>query len=117
MPEDDEQKENTIMGGIFGVASKSSCILDLFFGIDYHSHLGTRRGGMAVYDKKRGFDRVIHNIENAPFRTKFDGDIGEMREIWESDVFQIMNLSLFWCALILATLQLPQLERSITWMN
>ena len=78
MPEDDEQKENTIMGGIFGVASKSSCILDLFFGIDYHSHLGTRRGGMAVYDKKRGFDRVIHNIENAPFRTKFDGDIGEM---------------------------------------
>ena len=66
------------MGGIFGVASKSSCILDLFFGIDYHSHLGTRRGGMAVYDKKRGFDRVIHNIENAPFRTKFDGDIGEM---------------------------------------
>ena len=72
MPEDDEQKENTIMGGIFGVASKSSCILDLFFGIDYHSHLGTRRGGMAVYDKKRGFDRVIHNIENAPFRTKFE---------------------------------------------
>ena len=67
------------MGGIFGVASKSSCILDLFFGIDYHSHLGTRRGGMAVYDKKRGFDRVIHNIENAPFRTKFDGDIGEMK--------------------------------------
>ena len=66
------------MGGIFGVASKSSCILDLFFGIDYHSHLGTRRGGMAVYDKKRGFDRVIHNIENAPFSTKFDGDIGEM---------------------------------------
>ena len=66
------------MGGIFGVASKSSCVLDLFFGIDYHSHLGTRRGGMAVYDKKRGFDRVIHNIENAPFRTKFDGDIGEM---------------------------------------
>ena len=66
------------MGGIFGVASKSSCVLDLFFGIDYHSHLGTRRGGMAVYDSKRGFDRVIHNIENAPFRTKFDGDIGEM---------------------------------------
>ena len=57
MPEDDEQKENTIMGGIFGVASKSSCILDLFFGIDYHSHLGTRRGGMAVYDKKPAVER------------------------------------------------------------
>ena len=50
------------MGGIFGVASKSSCILDLFFGIDYHSHLGTRRGGMAVYDRKHGFDRVIRGI-------------------------------------------------------
>ena len=52
------------MGGIFGVASKTSCVLDLFFGIDYHSHLGTRRGGMAVYDPEKGFDRAIHNIEN-----------------------------------------------------
>ena len=51
------------MGGIFGVASKSSCVLDLFFGIDYHSHLGTRRGGMAVYDPAKGFDRAIHNID------------------------------------------------------
>lgn len=66
------------MGGIFGVASKSSCVLDLFFGIDYHSHLGTRRGGMAVYDKERGFDRAIHNIENSPFRTKFERDVNEM---------------------------------------
>ena len=66
------------MGGIFGVASKSSCVLDLFFGIDYHSHLGTRRGGMAVYDAKKGFDRAIHNIENAPFRTKFDRDVAEL---------------------------------------
>ena len=66
------------MGGIFGVASKSSCVLDLFFGIDYHSHLGTRRGGMAVYDKKKGFDRAIHNIENSPFRTKFDRDVAEL---------------------------------------
>ena len=66
------------MGGIFGVASKSSCVLDLFFGIDYHSHLGTRRGGMAVYDKSKGFDRAIHNIENSPFRTKFDRDVSEL---------------------------------------
>ena len=66
------------MGGIFGVASKSSCVLDLFFGIDYHSHLGTRRGGMAVYDSKKGFDRAIHNIENSPFRTKFDRDVAEL---------------------------------------
>ena len=66
------------MGGIFGVASKSDCVMDLFFGIDYHSHLGTRRGGMAVYDTLGGFDRVIHNIENAPFRTTFDRDVAEM---------------------------------------
>ena len=66
------------MGGIFGVASKKSCVMDLFFGIDYHSHLGTRRGGMAVYDEKKGFDRSIHNIENSPFRTKFDRDVAEL---------------------------------------
>lgn len=65
------------MGGFFGVASKEDCVFDLFFGIDYHSHLGTRRGGMAVYGKN-GFDRSIHNIENAPFRTKFDKDVQEM---------------------------------------
>lgn len=67
------------MGGLFGVASKSSCVLDLFFGIDYHSHLGTRRGGMAVYDEEKGFDRSIHNIENSPFRTKFDRDVAELQ--------------------------------------
>lgn len=66
------------MGGFFGVASKKDCVFDLFFGTDYHSHLGTRRAGMAVYSKKKGFDRAIHNIENAPFRTKFDKDVNEM---------------------------------------
>ena len=65
------------MGGIFGVASKNSCTLDLFFGVDYHSHLGTKRGGMAVYGEQ-GFTRSIHNIENTPFRTKFDGDLAEL---------------------------------------
>ncbi len=66
------------MGGFFGVASKEDCVFDLFFGTDYHSHLGTRRAGMAVYDDKKGFDRAIHNIENAPFRTKFDKDVNNM---------------------------------------
>ncbi|MGN0371427.1 MAG: amidophosphoribosyltransferase [Enterocloster sp.] len=66
------------MGGIFGVASKQSCTLDLFFGVDYHSHLGTKRGGMAVYGSQ-GFTRSIHNIENSPFRTKFDGDLDELQ--------------------------------------
>ena len=66
------------MGGFFGVASKNDCVFDLFFGTDYHSHLGTRRAGMAVYSQKEGFDRAIHNIENAPFRTKFDKDANTM---------------------------------------
>lgn len=65
------------MGGIFGVASKTDCSLDLFFGVDYHSHLGTRRGGMAVYGEN-GFNRAIHNIENSPFRTKFERDVEEL---------------------------------------
>ena len=66
------------MGGFFGVASKEDCVFDLFFGTDYHSHLGTRRAGMAVYSDEDGYDRAIHNIENAPFRTKFDKDMNEM---------------------------------------
>lgn len=66
------------MGGFFGVASKKDCVFDLFFGTDYHSHLGTRRAGMAVYSQESGFDRAIHNIENAPFRTKFDKDVNSM---------------------------------------
>lgn len=66
------------MGGFFGVASKEDCVLELFYGVDYHSHLGTRRGGMATYGED-GFNRAIHNIENSPFRTKFDRDVGEMK--------------------------------------
>ncbi|MGN1119424.1 MAG: amidophosphoribosyltransferase, partial [Oscillospiraceae bacterium] len=65
------------MGGFFGVTSQASCTNDLFFGVDYHSHLGTRRGGMAVYGEN-GFRRAIHNIEHAPFRTKFEGDLDEL---------------------------------------
>ena len=65
------------MGGFFGTISKQDCVMDLFFGTDYHSHLGTKRGGMAVYDPKDGFQRQIHNIENTPFRTKFDKDLAE----------------------------------------
>ena len=64
------------MSGFFGVASKESCVLDLFFGVDYHSHLGTRRAGMAVHGVD-GFQRSIHNIQNSPFRTKFEKDIEE----------------------------------------
>ncbi len=67
------------MGGFFGVAAKDDCMFDLFFGTDYHSHLGTRRAGMAVYGREKGFDRAIHNIENSPFRTKFDKDVASMK--------------------------------------
>ena len=66
------------MGGFFGVASKRDCMADVFFGTDYHSHLGTRRGGLAVYDKEIGLQRSIHNISNSPFRTKFEQDYLEM---------------------------------------
>ena len=66
------------MGGFFGAALKHDCVFDLFFGTDYHSHLGTRRGGMAVYGPE-GFERAIHNIENAPFRTKFERDVNDMK--------------------------------------
>ena len=65
------------MGGFFGAVSKQDCVLDIFFGVDYHSHLGTRRGGMILYDRERGFQRQIHNIENTPFRTKFEKDLAD----------------------------------------
>lgn len=63
------------MGGFFGTISRRDCVYDVFFGTDYHSHLGTRRAGLAFYDKQKGFQRQIHSIENTPFRTKFDNDI------------------------------------------
>ena len=66
------------MGGFFGITSKCDCMMDVFFGVDYHSHLGTRRGGMAAYDEKIGLQRKIHNIENSPFRTKFEKIFDEM---------------------------------------
>lgn len=65
------------MGGLFGVTSKNDCVMDLFFGTDYHSHLGTKRGGMCVYGPT-GFERVIHSIENSPFRTKFEKEVDMM---------------------------------------
>ena len=64
------------MGGFFGVTGKEDCVSDLFYGTDYHSHLGTRRGGMATLNSE-GFVRIIHNIENAQFRSKFDDDIDD----------------------------------------
>ncbi len=67
------------MGGFFGVVSKKDAVPDVFFGTDYHSHLGTKRGGMAAYDKEIGLQRKIHNIENSPFRTKFDNIFDEMQ--------------------------------------
>ncbi len=65
------------MGGFFGAISRRDCVLDIFFGVDYHSHLGTRRGGMVVYGGDGTFQRQIHNIENTPFRTKFERDLKE----------------------------------------
>ena len=67
------------MGGFFGAATKDDCVFDVFFGTDYHSHLGTRRAGMAVYSEETGFDKAIHNIENTPFRTKFTSESASMQ--------------------------------------
>ena len=67
------------MGGFFGSVKKSSAIFDVFIGTDYHSHLGTKRGGMAAYEPSIGLQREIHNIENAPFRTKFERVLSEMK--------------------------------------
>lgn len=67
------------MGGFFGATSRRNCVLDVFFGTDYHSHLGTRRGGMAAWSEEIGMQREIHNIENSPFRTKFEGILNEMQ--------------------------------------
>ena len=69
------------MGGFFGIASQTDCIKDLFFGTDYHSHLGTKRGGLAVIQPDGGFVRTIHNIETAQFRSKFDQDISNMHSL------------------------------------
>src|SRR6056297_1964080 len=65
------------MGGFYGVASRSDCISDLYYGTDYHSHLGTRRGGLAVLNEK-GITHFIHNIENAQFRSKFEDDLPKL---------------------------------------
>ncbi len=67
------------MGGFFGAVSSNDCIQDVFYGTDYHSHLGTRRGGMTSYSPELGFQRNIHSIENSPFRTKFERDVEAMR--------------------------------------
>ena len=66
------------MGGFFGIVSRHDCLDDVFFGVDYHSHLGTRRAGMAAYDSEIGLQRVIHSIENSPFRTKFEHVLSDM---------------------------------------
>jgi len=69
------------MGGFFGITSNKDCLLDVFFGTDYHSHLGTQRGGLAAYDPEIGLQRKIHSITNAPFRTKFETIFDEMSGI------------------------------------
>ena len=67
------------MGGFFGMTATRDCVLDVFFGVDYHSHLGTHRAGMAAFDRLKGLQREIHNIENSPFRTKFENTCQNMK--------------------------------------
>lgn len=86
------------MGGFFGAISHKNCIYDVFFGTDYHSHLGTRRAGLAFYDTEKGFQRQIHSIENTPFRTKFDDDMAKFSGNAGTAAFPTPTLSLCWCA-------------------
>lgn len=89
----------------FGVASKTAACWICFLELIIIPHLGTRRGGMAVYDKQKGFDRAIHNIENSPFRTKFDKDVSELQgNLGMRLIFRITNHSHCLCALILEIL-------------
>lgn len=67
------------MGGFFGAVGHKDVALDVYFGVDYHSHLGTRRAGMVLYESGNGFQRKMHSIENSPFRTKFERDLQELR--------------------------------------
>lgn len=80
------------MGGFLGVVSTTDCVNDLFFGTDYHSHLGTKRGGMAVMDGQKGFTRFIHDITNAQFRSKLDSDLSRMKAIKEIEGDDIRSL-------------------------
>ena len=79
------------MGGYFGVVSKRDAIEDVFFGTDYHSHLGTRRAGIAAFDEEIGLQREIHNIQNSPFRTKFEHTFDEMKGKGEAERERIMD--------------------------
>lgn len=85
------------MGGFFGAVSKRDCVLDIFFGVDYHSHLGTKRGGMVIHDAKTGFQRQIHNISNTPFRTKFENDLRDFHGCSGIGCSATPTRSRFWC--------------------
>ena len=100
------------MGGFFGAVSRRDCVLDIFFGADYHSHLGTRRGGMVIYDQNRGFQRQIHNIENTPFRTKFEKDMASFQGSAALAASATQTPSPCWSGPILACTPLPLWESS-----
>ena len=109
------------MGGFFGVASRKDCTLELFYGVDYHSHLGTRRGGMAVYGKD-GFNRAIHNIENSYFRTKFEADlpsfsgnsgIGVISDTDAQPIIINSHLGKFAVVTVAKVTNLPELEKEL----
>ena len=105
------------MGGFFGVISKRDCVLDVFFGVDYHSHLGTRRGGMVIYDGEEGFQRKIHNIERDAFRSKFEDDLMEFKGCSGIGCISDSDPQPYWCAPIWGCSPLPPWVSSITPKN
>ena len=105
------------MGGFFGAVSQRDVTLDIFFGVDYHSHLGTRRGGMIMFDEKDGFQRQIHNIENTPFRTKFERDWPTFTAAAASAASATPIPSPCWCGPTLACMPFPRWASSTTPMS
>ena len=104
------------MGGIFGVASKESCVMDLFFGVDYHSHLGTS-GAVWPFTAPMVFPVPSITLRTHRSGQNLTGIWMNYTEIWESDVFPTLNRSLCWFSLTWAALPSPQLEKSTTWRS
>ncbi|MBP5671424.1 MAG: amidophosphoribosyltransferase [Victivallales bacterium] len=109
------------MGGFFGVVSTGNCVKDLFYGTDYHSHLGNQRGGLLVYDKEKGFTRYIHDIRNSQFRSKFQYDveslkgnmgIGSISDTGDQPLMAFSHVGTFGIVMVGAVTNIEQLERS-----
>ena len=105
------------MGGFFGAVSHRDVAMDVFFGVDYHSHLGTRSAGMTMWDRTDGFQRQIHSISNSPFRTKFEKEIGEFHGTSGIGCISDADPQPCWCGPTWGYMPLPRWASSTTWKS